>query len=39
MFAMRIRAQRKAHNRRSWAMRPGVWVEESKDNYAFDPYA
>ncbi|KAB5594802.1 E3 ubiquitin-protein ligase [Ceratobasidium theobromae] len=38
MFAMRVRAQRRARNRRSWAMRPGGWINDSKDkdSYAFD---
>lgn len=36
MFIMRVRAQRKARTRRSWAMRPGGWATEQKNNYPFD---
>ncbi|KAG8748816.1 hypothetical protein FRC11_011851 [Ceratobasidium sp. 423] len=37
MFFMRIRAQRRMRNNRSWAMRPGGWVDESKQGYPMDP--
>lgn len=37
MFIMRVRAQRRARNRRSWAMRPGGWVTDQKNDHAFDP--
>ncbi|KAJ1306948.1 hypothetical protein OPQ81_007928 [Rhizoctonia solani] len=36
MFLMRIRAQRKMRSNRSWAMRPGGWVDESKQGYPMD---
>ncbi|KAH7335138.1 hypothetical protein B0J17DRAFT_668838 [Rhizoctonia solani] len=36
MFLMRIRAQRRMKNKRSWAMRPGGWVDESKQSYPMD---
>ncbi|CUA68867.1 hypothetical protein RSOLAG22IIIB_08114 [Rhizoctonia solani] len=36
MFLMRIRAQRRMRNNRSWAMRPGGWVDESKQAYPMD---
>ncbi|CAE7138445.1 unnamed protein product [Rhizoctonia solani] len=37
MFLMRIRAQRRMRNKRSWAIRPGGWVDESKQGYPMDP--
>ncbi|CAE6428212.1 unnamed protein product [Rhizoctonia solani] len=36
MFFMRIRAQRRRQNKRSWAVRPGGWVDESKQSYPMD---
>jgi len=37
MFIMRVRAQRRARSRRSWAMRPGGWVTEQKHDHTLDP--
>ncbi|CAE6449788.1 unnamed protein product [Rhizoctonia solani] len=36
MFLMRVRAQRRLRNNRSWALRPGGWVDESKQGYPMD---
>ncbi|KAF8715611.1 hypothetical protein RHS02_10005, partial [Rhizoctonia solani] len=36
MFLMRVRAQRRMRNNRSWAIRPGGWVDESKQSYPID---
>ncbi|ELU43688.1 hypothetical protein AG1IA_02284 [Rhizoctonia solani AG-1 IA] len=36
MFLMRVRAQRRMRNNRSWAIRPGGWIDESKQSYPID---
>ncbi|CEL61700.1 hypothetical protein RSOLAG1IB_04450 [Rhizoctonia solani AG-1 IB] len=36
MFLMRVRAQRRMRNNRSWAIRPGGWIDESKQSYPMD---
>ncbi|KAG8697629.1 hypothetical protein FRC08_006408 [Ceratobasidium sp. 394] len=37
MFFMRVRNQRRMHNNRSWAVRPGGWISEEKNAYQPDP--